>query len=47
MRSKNFREYLATRLNQSEIAELEQQAEIELEAIKLLQKDISKEGIFS
>jgi transcriptional regulator with XRE-family HTH domain len=41
MRRKSFREYLAQRLNQTEIRELEQQANIEVEAIKLLQGDIS------
>jgi hypothetical protein len=41
MKAKNFKDYLAKHLNQSEIAELEKQADIELEAIKRLQEDTS------
>jgi DNA-binding Xre family transcriptional regulator len=41
MKTKNFREYLAKRLNESEILELEKQANIEAEAIKQLQRDVS------
>jgi transcriptional regulator with XRE-family HTH domain len=41
MKPKSFKDYLAKRLDQSEIVELEKQADIELEAIKLLQDDIS------
>jgi DNA-binding Xre family transcriptional regulator len=42
MRPKSFKDYLSKRLNQTEIVELEQQAEIEFEALKLLQEDISR-----
>ncbi len=42
MKTKSFREYLGKRLTKSEITDIERQAKIELQAIKLLQKDISK-----
>jgi len=41
MKAKSFKDYLAKRLNKSEIAELETQADIELDAIKRLQEDVS------
>lgn len=40
MKPKNFRDYLAKRLDEWEILELEEQVDIELEAIKLLQEDL-------
>ena len=41
MKLKNFRDHLKKRLNKDEIKELENQAEIEHEALKLLQHDIA------
>lgn len=41
MKAKNFKDYLKKRLDQNEIAVLEQQADIEFEAIKRLQEDIA------
>jgi len=41
MKPKSFKHYLAKRLDQNEISALEKQADIELEAIKRLQQDIS------
>jgi hypothetical protein len=41
MKTKNFEEYLNKRLDKKEIAEIEKQADIELDAMKLLQEDIS------
>lgn len=42
MKLKNFKDYLAKRLDKQEIAEIEQQAEIEYEALKLLQEDVAQ-----
>jgi transcriptional regulator with XRE-family HTH domain len=42
MKTKNFRDYLAKRLDKGEILELEKQADIEAEAIKQLQEDVSR-----
>jgi hypothetical protein len=42
MKPKSFRDYLTKRLNKNEISALEEQADIELEAIKQLQDDISR-----
>jgi hypothetical protein len=39
MMLKNFEDYLTSRLNKSEIAELKQQTEMEFEALAMLQKD--------
>ena len=41
MKKKSFKAYLATRLNQAEIAEIEAQAELEARTLKTLQDDIS------
>lgn len=39
---KSFQEHLESRLNKDEIAELESQAELEYQALKSLQDDVSK-----
>ena len=41
MKIKKFRDYIAKRLDKNELLELEEQAEIELEAMKKLQEDVS------
>jgi hypothetical protein len=41
MKTKSFKTYLATRLTQEEIAEIEAQAELEARTLKTLQDDIA------
>lgn len=41
MKTKKFKDYIAKRLDKNELLELEEQAEIELEAIRKLQEDVS------
>ena len=43
MTTKSFKKYLDKRLDKSEIALIEKQAELEVEALKELQDNISKE----
>lgn len=42
MKAKSFQDYLEKRLNKAEIAEIEQQAKLEMEFLKSMQEDISK-----
>jgi DNA-binding Xre family transcriptional regulator len=42
MKTKNFKDYLKNRLHKKEIQEIEESAMLEVEAIRTLQKDISK-----
>ncbi|MBX9839400.1 MAG: helix-turn-helix domain-containing protein [Silvanigrellaceae bacterium] len=42
MKVKNFNDYLKTRLNESEIAEIEAQAEMEFQALKALQNGVAQ-----
>ena len=41
MKTKSFHDYLKSRLNKTELAEIEQQAKFEVELLKSLQKDIA------
>ncbi len=41
MKAKSFQQYLEKRLNQSEIAEIEKLAELEMEFLRSLQEDVS------
>jgi transcriptional regulator with XRE-family HTH domain len=42
MEVKDFKTYFETRLDKNEIQKLEYQAEVELEALKALQEDVSR-----
>ena len=42
MKKKSFKDYLAKRLNDQEIAEIEQQAELEYKVLQALQDAISR-----
>ena len=42
MKTKSFQKYLEKRLNQQEINELEQQANIEIQSLQQMQKDIAR-----
>jgi transcriptional regulator with XRE-family HTH domain len=42
MKTKNFQTYLKTRLDRKEIAEIEEQAQLEMQTLQRLQDDISK-----
>jgi hypothetical protein len=41
MRTKSFQEYLEKRLSKAEIAEIEEQAKLEIKVLRALQKSIS------
>ncbi|HYF97708.1 MAG TPA: hypothetical protein VD770_01865, partial [Coxiellaceae bacterium] len=42
MKLKNFDDYANKRLSKTEIAEIKKRAEVEYQALKLLQQDVSK-----
>jgi hypothetical protein len=42
MKTKNFKDHLGKRLTKNEVVEVEELANIEFEAIKLLQQDVSR-----